>query len=74
MHKSIFALSLLALSGCSSLTGATFENKLTCSAGDTEAFLVSKYGPIGISTSFSAKDSVAICAAIAAYEASKAGK
>jgi hypothetical protein len=58
--KTLLLFALLALSGCSTLTGQ-FENRLACSLANDELFIVSKYGPLGIASTISDKDRVVVC-------------
>ena len=50
-------LALLFLSGC----GTAFENRVTCTP-DGKAYLVSKYGGVGVASELSDKDAAIICA------------
>lgn len=50
-------LALLFLSGC----GTAFENRITCTP-DGKAWIVSKYGGLGVATELSDKDAATICA------------
>lgn len=52
------ALILLAaaLSGC-----VTFENRLACSLDRSEAYFVSKYGPVGIVSTIEESDAAHAC-------------
>lgn len=54
-----------ALSGCSSLKGK-FENRLAVSADGQAVFMLSLYGPVGISARISDSDARAVAAALAA--------
>lgn len=56
------ALIILAalLSGCASLDGK-LENRLACTVSKDRAYVVSEYGPIGITGKIAEQDRAAIC-------------
>lgn len=56
---------LTALCGCAGAP-AQFENRLVCTRRGDKVFVVSQYGPFGITTAISAEDAATICAAPAA--------
>lgn len=61
MTKSlIISIILLAVSGCSSVSGI-LENRVSCAVAKDKAFFVSEYGPLGIAATISDKDSAVIC-------------
>lgn len=60
LSKGILILLLSFLfTGCA--TFESLENRVVCTVSNDEAFMVSKYGPIGISSQISDKDKDAIC-------------
>ena len=58
MKHSIVILAAL-LAGCS--TVGQFENRVVCTMAKDKAFLVSEYGPVGISAVVADADRVVIC-------------
>ena len=50
----------LALAGCSNLL-PSLENRLTCAVAKDKAFVVSQYGPVGISSVIADQDRAEIC-------------
>lgn len=58
MRPMRLALILLAasLAGC-----VTFENRLACSLDRSEAYFVSKYGPVGIVSTIEESDAAHAC-------------
>jgi len=64
--KLIIALVLLSvLCGCAGAP-AQLENRLVCTRKGDKVFVVSQYGPFGITTTISAEDAATLCAAPAA--------
>ncbi len=59
MKHIAFAAVLLALAGCG--TATTFENRAVCTLDGTSAFVVSRYGPLGISSELAKADVAALC-------------
>ena len=61
--KKLFLLfvTLTLLTGCATF-GDTFSNDVTCSIGDTKAFVISSYGAIGISSEIKKSTSLVLCA------------
>lgn len=49
------------LGGCATLEGR-MDNRLACTLAKDKAYLVSEYGPVGVSATISAKDAAVICA------------
>lgn len=56
MKKTIIALAVLALAGCT-----VFENRIACALAKDEAFFVSKYGQFGITSTIAEQDTKLIC-------------
>ena len=50
----------LILSGCSSLN-KYLDNRAVCAVGDSTAYTLSLYGPIGLSSKLNSADSSKIC-------------
>jgi hypothetical protein len=61
MKRTLIILATLALAGCASLDGLTLDNRVTCTAARDKAFVVSEWGPVGISSVISPKDAEVIC-------------
>ena len=60
--KYLMTLCLLALTGCSGMIPqGTLANRVSCSVAKDEAYVVSKYGPVGISSTIDPKDTAVIC-------------
>ncbi len=63
MKKTTLAIALiaaLALAGCGTLDGK-IDNRVACTAGKDKAFVVSEWGPIGITGKLAEADRAAIC-------------
>ena len=58
--KTTILLALVLLSGCSTAP-KWLENRAACTVDHTEAFVVSKWGPVGISSSLAASDAAVLC-------------
>jgi outer membrane biogenesis lipoprotein LolB len=50
-------IAALLLAGCN----ATMSNRVACTVGKDKSFLVSEYGPVGISAVIDDKDAAVIC-------------
>lgn len=64
--KYIALITLAALAGCGSITsgiGAQMENRIACTAAKDKLFVVSLYGPVGISSTIAEADRAVICGA-----------
>lgn len=61
------------MSGCASgpLSTDMMSNKVACATDKSEAFMVSKYGPIGIATVLSAEMAGPLCGAAPAAAVAK---
>ncbi len=59
MRFTLLCLSVVLLSGCAS--SKLLENRLACSMDRSELYVVSKYGPIGISTEIAKADAAVVC-------------
>lgn len=53
-------LMTLVLSGCA-FDGQLLDNRVVCTLAKDKAFVVSEYGPVGISSKISDKDKDVIC-------------
>lgn len=51
---------ILLLGGCGSLEGK-FENRIACTLAKDKAFVVSEYGPLGISSVIAEQDRKEVC-------------
>jgi hypothetical protein len=60
MKLIMLMLTTLVVSGCASLDGK-LENRVACTMAKDKAFVVSEYGPVGISAIISDKDRQVIC-------------
>ena len=60
MRKIALILLALTLTGCATLEGK-IDNRVACTVGKDRAYVVSEYGPIGISSVISQKDAAVIC-------------
>jgi hypothetical protein len=60
MRITFLLLAALALSGCASLDGK-LSNRVACTVAKDRAFVVSEYGPVGISAVIDPKDAAVIC-------------
>lgn len=58
-HALLIALAA-ALSGCVTLEGH-IDNRLVCTVAKDKAFMVSEWGPVGISSNIAAKDAAVVC-------------
>ena len=62
MKRSLIALIALALAGCGTFNGLTFENRVACTVGKDKAYTVSEWGGrIGISSEIADADRAVIC-------------
>ncbi len=59
MRSTALLVVLLALAGCG--TSTTFENRAVCTLDRSSAFVVSRYGPLGISSELAKADVAALC-------------
>lgn len=57
MQRLVLILLAASLAGC-----VTFENRLACSLDRSEAYFVSKYGPVGVVSSIADADAATACA------------
>lgn len=58
----LLTIVLVFLSGCSTLGDKmNLENRVVCTVNGEKAYVVSEYGPVGISSVISPKDTPAIC-------------
>ncbi len=57
------ALLIPLLSGCLATMDGKMDNRLACTVAGDKLFVVSEYGPIGISNKISDKDRAVICRA-----------
>lgn len=57
MKKLTIGLLALLLCGCN----ATMSNRIACTVAGDKAFVVSEYGPVGLSAVIDDKDAKAIC-------------
>lgn len=60
MKTTLSILLLVALTGCGTLDGK-LQNRLACAVAGDQLFVISEYGPIGISSKISDKDRAVIC-------------
>ena len=60
MKKMLLIVCVVALSGCASIS-EQLENRAVCTVSKDQAFVISMYGPIGIASKLSDKDSPVIC-------------
>ena len=62
MKRIASILVLLALTGCATFDGMSFENRLACSVAKDKLYGVSEWGGrIGIASTFSEADRAAVC-------------
>lgn len=61
MLLTLIAISLVPLSGCTSFNPEMFENRASCAIAGDKAFVNSMYGPVGITSVISPKDTVHMC-------------
>jgi hypothetical protein len=63
MKPSLTLLALLVplLSGCLATLDGTMENRLACTVAGDKLFVVSEYGPIGISNKIADADRAVVC-------------
>jgi len=66
MKKSLLALAALAAcaasSGCvGTMSGVTLDNRVVCTAAGDKAFVVSEWGPVGVSAQIADQDRAVIC-------------
>lgn len=62
MNKLVLFIGVILLTGCSSLdTDKYLGNRITCTVGKDKAYVISLWGPIGISSEIVKKDSEVIC-------------
>lgn len=54
-------LAVISMTGCASFRDAYLENRVVCTVGQDKAFVVSQWGPVGITAEISAKDQGVIC-------------
>lgn len=59
MRKVFGILVILALSGCAQLE--MLDNRVSCTVGGDQAYVNSMYGPLGVTSKISQKDSENIC-------------
>lgn len=65
---------LFALSGCATLgLDGKLDNRLVCTVAGDALYVVSEYGPVGISSRISEKDRAVVCRAAAAPAAAASG-
>lgn len=60
MKLALTLFAALALTGCTTLDGK-LENRIACTVAKDKAFIVSEYGPVGISATVSPKDAAVVC-------------
>ena len=60
MIKLTLVLFVALLSGCASFKG-NFENRIVCTLAKDKGYIVSLYGPIGISSEIAGRDSAVAC-------------
>ena len=53
-------MALMLLSGCATF-GGNLSNRVTCTAAKDEAYVVSKYGSVGIASQIDDRDRAVIC-------------
>ena len=53
---------VVLLAGCGT-TPATFDNRAMCTLAKDSAYVVSMYGPIGLSSKVNGRDAAAMCGA-----------
>jgi hypothetical protein len=56
----LFVLVLMGIGGCAS-TDKFLENRVVCTISKDEAFVVSRWGPVGISSEIARADQEVIC-------------
>lgn len=61
MKTLLIATSMIVLSGCSTFNPELLDNRVSCTLGRDTALYSSMYGPIGITSKVSQKDSPIIC-------------
>lgn len=49
------------LTGCAGFDPSKFENRLACTVSKDRAYVVSEYGPVGITGRLADQDRAAIC-------------
>lgn len=55
----LFALALLP--GCATFDGAVLENRLACTVAGDKLFVISQYGPVGITSVIADQDRKKVC-------------
>lgn len=60
MKRTVIIFASLILAGCATFDGA-LDNRVTCTAAKDTAFVVSQWGPVGISSKVADADRQAIC-------------
>lgn len=60
MKRSLILLAVLALAGCGTLDGK-MDNRVACTAAKDKAFVVSEFGPVGITGKLHDADRAVIC-------------
>lgn len=60
MRKTLVALAVLILTGCAALDGK-LDNRVACTAAKDKAFVVSEWGPIGITGKLHDADRAVVC-------------
>lgn len=61
MHRTLILLAALALSGCATLENLPLDNRVVCTVARDKAFVVSEWGPVGISSKIADADRAVIC-------------
>jgi hypothetical protein len=65
MKPTAYTLALLlaasGVTGCATLDGVALENRVACTVAKDRAFVVSQYGPVGISSRIAEADRAVIC-------------
>lgn len=61
MKRTVIIFAAFILAGCATFDGLTLDNRVACTAARDKAFVVSEWGPVGISSVISPKDAEVIC-------------
>jgi len=61
MKLLILLLASLSLVGCATSRPTFLENRVVCTVAKDKAFVVSQWGPVGVTATLSEKDQAVIC-------------
>jgi hypothetical protein len=61
MKRALLIALAAALSGCATFDGVALENRLACTVAGDKLFVISQYGPVGISSNIADADRAKVC-------------